>query len=366
MSEVIDVRHVTKFSGVNFQAWKFQMRAIFIANDILDIVEKTEGKPEDAAQKKKWEKRDAKAMFIISSSLEPDQLEYLLTCNSSAEMWSKLSTLHEQRSASNKLLLLTRFHEYRMNTSDSVPQHIAKVENMARQLKDLGENVSNDMIMAKLIGSLPSQYNAFVTAWDSVDAEKQTLEILTTRLIKEESRLTSVDDVASALVAVNIQNPNKKSIINKKPKKFFNKKQEIECFYCHKRGHMIKDCRKRLFSENKNQASNNQNKSSNSKDMCAFSSEILLQTVDNSEKWFLDGAASKHMTFQRHLFDEFEECRNEYVLFGDGTTCEVEGHGIIYIKRLVSGEWFNGKLQDVLFVPKLKNNLVSVGANVQF
>lgn len=51
-----------------------------------------------------------------------------------------------------------------MVDSDSVAQHIAKVENMARQLSDLGENLSVVTIMATILRSLPSKFSAFVTA----------------------------------------------------------------------------------------------------------------------------------------------------------------------------------------------------------
>ena len=103
MSEVVDLKNISKFNGQNFQAWKFQMKAILIANDILGIVDGTEPKPEqtDQAAIKSWVRRDAKAMFILSSSMESAQLEYLITCESSKDMWSKLSSIHEQRSESN-------------------------------------------------------------------------------------------------------------------------------------------------------------------------------------------------------------------------------------------------------------------------
>jgi len=64
---------------------------------------------------------------------------------------------------------------------------------MANQLKDIDENVSDIMIMAKILGTLPSKYNAFISAWDSVDATGQTLPRLRERLIREEARMTSMD-----------------------------------------------------------------------------------------------------------------------------------------------------------------------------
>jgi len=241
MSASIDLKNAAKFDGTNFQAWKFQMRAILMANDILGIVEEFETKPEDQAQKKAWIQRDAKAMVILSSSMDTSQLDYLIICESSAEMWRKLRSIHEQQSESNKLLLMTSFHEYRMATGDSVTQHIAKVENMARQLKDLGE-ISEITLMAKILGSLPSKFNALVTAWDSVDADKQTLQGLTTRLIKEENRMSAADESCSALIVAN----SKSHTASNAPHKFTqHNRQPIECFYCHKKGHVVKNCRKK-------------------------------------------------------------------------------------------------------------------------
>lgn len=43
----MSARHITKFNGTNFQAWKFQMNSIFIAHGIHDIVSGARVKPED-------------------------------------------------------------------------------------------------------------------------------------------------------------------------------------------------------------------------------------------------------------------------------------------------------------------------------
>lgn len=80
MSASIDTKNVAKLDSTNFQVWKFQMRAILVANDILTIVDGSEKKPEDQAQRKAKIQRDAKAMFILSSSMEPSQLDYLIIC----------------------------------------------------------------------------------------------------------------------------------------------------------------------------------------------------------------------------------------------------------------------------------------------
>jgi len=99
--------------------------------------------------------------------METSQLEFLITCETAVEMWNKLCALHEQKSESNKLLLMTRFHGYKMVSGDKTALHITKVENMVRQLCDISEAVSDVTIMAKILGSLPEKYDALVIARDS-------------------------------------------------------------------------------------------------------------------------------------------------------------------------------------------------------
>jgi len=135
-------------------------------------------------------------------------------------MWTKLSVIHEQRSESSKLILTQKFHEYKMETTDSVIQHISKVQSMAARLNDIGENVSDVAVMAKILAGLSSKYNALKTAWDSVDSDKQTITNLMERLIKEETRMTT-DETISALAAVS-NGRNKKS----DPKAKYGKKDQ--------------------------------------------------------------------------------------------------------------------------------------------
>ena len=110
-----------------------------------------------------------------------------------------------------------------MNPSDSVVQQVAKVQNLAGKLADVGENVSDFAVMAKILASLPPKFNALKTAWDSVDAEKQTIENLQERLIKEETRITADDETATAFAAMSMK-PKKGE---KYPKK---KKSLVTCY----------------------------------------------------------------------------------------------------------------------------------------
>ncbi|CAB0041122.1 unnamed protein product [Trichogramma brassicae] len=58
--------------------------------------------------------------------------------------------------------------------------------------------------MAKIISTLPAKYNAFISAWDSVPEADQSLDRLRERLLREETQMTSDDDVTRAFATTTI------------------------------------------------------------------------------------------------------------------------------------------------------------------
>ena len=210
-SEFSNVHYYTKFDGTNYQVWKFQMRALLVAHEVYSIVTGKTPKPDNTmtADGKKWIKDNAKAMCILSSAMAPTQLENCITSETANDMWKKMILIHEHKSATNKSTLLQKFYACRMDANEPVVQFVTKILNMARILEDLDEKMSNAAIIAKILGSLPSKYNNLVTAWDSVESDKHTLDNLQERLIKEERRLSEQDEETSALVVSNVYRGSK-------------------------------------------------------------------------------------------------------------------------------------------------------------
>ena len=67
------------------------------------------------------------------------------------------------------------------------------------------------------------------------------------------------------------------------------------------------------------------------------------------------------MTFHREYFQNFVESSKEYVSLDDSDPCEIKGHETVNIKMNINGNWCNGKLEDILYVPSLNKNLFLVG-----
>lgn len=126
------------------------------------------------------------------------------------------------------------------------------------------------------------KYNGFITAWDSYDESKQTYENLTSRLLKEEQRLTQTEELNMAFSAVDIRKSEKARSEESYKSKHPNKKN-VECFYC----------RKKLYKENQIE----ENKTSKYQALVVENKNIFV--VDDEDDWLADSAASIHMSYRR-------------------------------------------------------------------
>ena len=155
--------------------------------------------------------------------------------------------------------------------------------------------------------------------------------------------------------------------MNRIPKKKFNG----SCFYCDKKGHTIKDCRKKMADE----------KNGSSKTSWRVP-EFANNLIDELELWvateqvyssvdthvvddfgILDSGASRHMT---NNLDWYNSCRPLQkpikVVVGNNAQCPAKGTTTISLKATTDE---TKHLPQVLYVPDLKKNLFSIFALIE-
>jgi transposase InsO family protein len=87
--------------------------------------------------------------------------------------------------------------------------------------------------------------------------------------------------------------------------------------------------------------------------------KVVPKLTGNKETaWYLDSGASNHMTGNREKIVELDNTVHGRVRFGDGSAVEICGRGVILMKCL-TGE--HRVLSNVYFIPRLKNNIISLG-----
>ena len=84
---------------------------------------------------------------------------------------------------------------------------------------------------------------------------------------------------------------------------------------------------------------------------------FFFATSNSSNKWLVDSGCTNHMTFDHDLFKELDTLVASKVKIGNGEYIVINGKGTKAIES-TSGTKL---IRDVLFVPNISQNLLSVG-----
>ncbi|KAA3465958.1 Retrovirus-related Pol polyprotein from transposon TNT 1-94 [Gossypium australe] len=82
---------------------------------------------------------------------------------------------------------------------------------------------------------------------------------------------------------------------------------------------------------------------------------------ETSEKWLIDSGCTNHLTHEKELFKELKSTEFKKVKIGKGDYIAVKGKGTIAITSCLGTKF----IIDVLYVPDIDQNLVSVGQLVE-
>ncbi|KYM94579.1 PREDICTED: uncharacterized protein LOC108781191 [Cyphomyrmex costatus] len=178
------------------------------ANELYEYVDGTSIKPEIdtanyAADVIVWRRSNAKARRAISTACHKQPLLQIMNCQTAKDMWTTLKSTYEQASKSNIVFLQQKYYSFTKEPTDNITVFLSKLMEIVQQLRDQNENISDSMVITKILMSLPPEYNHFHSAWESTGPESQTMANLRARLLGEELRLKSQDQVENveALVA---------------------------------------------------------------------------------------------------------------------------------------------------------------------
>ena len=168
----------------------------------------------------------------------------------------------------------------------------------------------------------------------------------------------------------------KRDLHHKGKHQWNNEKSKVQvfkgnCHNCQEKEHMARNCPKRN-TENPNRKGNDGSaRSAERDDDNLITEDEALVTFDSlyNSGWIIDSGATQHMTFEKNQL-------SDYVEFKQPCTVNMFHLGIWQgTYRIVTDLWDqvqNISLCDVLYLPELEKNLLSVramvkmGANVQF
>ena len=356
---------VVPLNGSNYPTWKVQCRMALLKEGLWGIVSRTEQSPDVKDENfPKFLARKDKALATIVLSVQPSLLYLLGEPEDPADVWKKIESQFQRRTWANKLQLRRKLFSLRLKEGDSVQEHVKAMTEIFDGLSVIGDPISEEDRVVHLLASLPETYNMLVTALEANEGVPK-MEVVTERLLHEERKLKErVGSDRSREGAMTGKQRSK----GKGPK----------CHHCGKFGHIRRNCsewmkQKRGANEKEargakvkvNRAEVRRRDSSSSDGDCVglmVNHVLSASSTGRLNEWIVDSGATCHMCCDDKLFDEFHSLKQPLeVMLGDGYAVEATGRGTVVLELTsVGGKASRCKLHEVLYVPDLSYNLLSV------
>ncbi len=185
-------------------------------------------------------------MSLIIESLLDSQLIVVHQETTVGGMWEALAKWHLNKGLMNILYLTRRFLTNHMSFSETMEQHINKLNMMVKKLEAIETKVPLKVTVMVFLLSLLDSYKFVVTSLEFYESMKLTWEVVTTRLLIDELMRKERGDAPSTSDVALIH----KSQNNVGFKKTTRDKSQDVCNYCKMKGHWVRDCTKRKKDEN--------------------------------------------------------------------------------------------------------------------
>ena len=302
-----------------------------------------------------WNTKDKQARATIGLLLEDSQLHIIRKETTAKATWTALQRYHEKSTLSSKVSLLKKICALKLTEEGDMSAHLAHMEDLVDQLASLGEPLAEHLTVALMLSSLPDSYGTLITALETRPEDDLTKELVKNKLLEEYSRRQESGMVPAAI---------EQRAMKAKDEKHSAATSRITCFFCKKPGHLKRDCRK--YSEWKRKNPNHKVKQiteteDNSLDEGSEeASYVCFAVYAEATDWYVDSGASAHMTSDLSFFTSLDTEHKRTVTLANGQKLLTAGIGEGFV-RCVSGDGDQlVKLTEVLHVPDLRGNLISV------
>lgn len=313
-----------KLEGItNFQTWKFAMKNYLILDGLWTSVTGEDNNPV----------RSQRALARISLCMKPNLFQLLYGIDTAKDAWNKLATVYEDKGLFRRVSLLRQLHRVEFTAFANMTAYIDYVFTLVQQLANIGKLVEDAEIAELLLSGLPQEFDTLVSALETASITSGlSSELVRARLLQEEYRKTNTES-----------NGTGSSLNNAFAANSF-KVKKIICHFCKKPGHIKSKCYKWKRLKKQDYAKEEQT--------------MMVSTFYASAKtdFIVDSGSTSHMCNNDNMFVDLKSNKVIVNCADKMAKLESSGMGSVYVS-------INGAtkiLKDVMYIPQLTENLLSV------
>ncbi|XP_062528652.1 copia protein isoform X2 [Bombyx mori] len=230
---------------------------------------------------------------------------------------------------------------FEMQYSGNILEDINKLQNIQFEITSKENKISEQTFMHKILNLLPEKFNTFKSIWNNIDVEKKNLDELTRR-IKNELEFTKEDSIIESREI--LKGNEKRCFICNKPGHIARFCKNKKCDLCGKSGHSTDECYR-------NKICTRCSKKGHIKQFCRTYNSVSGNSKFIKINAIFDSGASSHMFSSKEFINFTEDIEVEI-------KCANKENLVATAVGYINTDF--GKFENVLYVPGISRNLISV------
>jgi transposase InsO family protein len=322
-----------KLSGItNYGNWKFLMRMYLIHEDLWDCIQEAKPGEPKVTDDRKQQKTLAKICLMV----QPSSFSHVRNAETGYKAWNNLRIAYEDRGLCRRLGLLRTLFGLKLEQFSDMEAYLLKITDLDQQLRDINAPLDDDFLSVLMLSGLPPNYDPLIMALENSNI-KLCSETVKSKLLQENLR-RDIDKSEESAMFTNRGSVSKHST-------------KVKCFICKKPNHYAKNCPTKANKDDNR--SGKREKAWNGTLLTALAVDI------NSNSFYIDSGATSHMTNNKSLLQDYFVDTPRLVTVANNQKMQSEGYGTVEL--LLKGHDETTKISDVIYVPGLSTNLISVG-----
>ena len=372
--------------GSNYLDWELQIKTLLQYHRLWNVVNGRDKKPpvtsssstksvagSSTTEIEAWLDKDSRAHAFLMFNIKPSiARQFQDTDEETAnELWTAIKKRYHRANHAQMIAIESQLANLKIHDTPNIMDQITQFITLQKELVSLGSKSTEVEFVHRLMIKLPESFSAFcdtISLLPNTPDMNTFLGMLQDRATRKKSAQTSNETLLHAKSKGKWkQNGNSYNKPNPRPPNNPAYK-ELTCHYCGYKGHIQPDCRKKKRDNAKKSYSTESQPTPKSNSVHSAKETVFLGIEEHSshlagtttstiDEWLVDSGATAHMTYDKSILHDVKPSSSQ-ISIGDASSIEASCVGDVFLNTSSNDE--PAVLQDVLHVPRISANLLSV------